>query len=372
MRKRKINQIKRFDSQSLHDKLGKPIKKIDNIYIISKIGSGSFGKVYVGLDKDTGKYYAVKRLKYKDINRHAGGISSLEREIRMLKTFDNPNILKLYKIYKCETEPFLYLVMEYAECGALSAATDGTPSKYSFPDILSILKQSVNALNCIHSKGIVHQDIKPSNILLCKSGKILIADFGIGHRFQSAQMVIGSPAYQAPEVLDDNGYFEEEEEEKSFHEEDYDAPTKEDVWALGVTLYQLLFGKLPYVGENLYEVVNAIKTTELQIPETCDKEVELLIRKMLTIDPRSRISMTDLAKESVVMSAADIVHNPTPANEPLLEEKPILEIKVTEMSSVDSLSSLLPPVPHAFESTGNDSHIIPFRQLTRTTNCSFD
>ena len=370
MRKRRCyGDTKKFDSRDGIQNIFKPIKKIDNLYLLKKIGSGSFGKVYAGYNKDEDKFYAVKKFNYRDINRHAGGISILEREIRMLRQFDHENILKLYNIYKAEELPFLYLVLEFAECGSLKATQNGSKPIYSYSDILSIIKQAVRALTYMHSKGIVHQDIKPSNILLCRSGKVLIADFGIGHRFQSAAMVVGSPAYQAPEALDDDdSYFEEDEDDdedadesskndddhnKSDHkqeEEDFYAPTKEDVWALGVSFYQLLFNRLPYTGENFFEIVNAIKTTKLNIPETCDAETAALLRKMLCIEPHERISMTELAKEKLIASASDLVQNPVPINElpQFNPDTPVQEIKVRVVKQNELLSNLIPVVPHAY------------------------
>ena len=366
MKKRRYcPDAKQFDSKDFMEKPFKAIKKVDKYYILKKIGHGSFGKVYAGYNKEEDKYYAVKKFNFREINRHAGGISILEREIRMLRQFDHENILKLYNIYKAEELPFIYLILEYADCGSLHASQDGSKPIYSYNDILSIIKQAVKALTYMHSKGIVHQDIKPSNLLLCKSGKVLLADFGIGHRFQSASMVVGSPAYQAPEALDDDdSYFDQDEEEeeeenenedqnKSDHkqeEEDSCAPTKEDVWALGVSFYQLLFNKLPYTGENFFEIVNAIKTTKLQIPETCNKEAADLLRKMLAIEPHERISMTDLAKEKIIESATDLVQNPVPITElPTFKPDSIIqEIKVRVVKQNELLSNLIPLVPHAY------------------------
>ena len=312
----------------------KPPKKIGRIYLMNQIGSGSFGHVYLGYDANENKYYAVKRVNYKDLCKNAGGINQLEREIRMLRTFDHKNIIKLYEVYKAKDKPYVYLVMEYAECGSLYEYTDGTPSKYDYNDILSMMKQLVKALNYIHGKGIVHQDIKPANILLCADGRVLLADFGIGHRFQSAAMVVGSPAYQAPECLD---YSDSEDENENDDDDDSsssgsneDRPIKEDVWMLGVTFYQLLFSKLPFVGDSLFEIVRLIRTTPLEIPETCDKQVAEILRKMLKVDSKSRISMKDLALEPILSNASDLVMNPVPKpdlKKPNLEH--IIEVQVS-------------------------------------------
>jgi serine/threonine protein kinase len=113
--------------------------------------------------------------------------------------------------------------------------------------------------------------------LIDASGRALLADFGIGHTFASARMVVGSPAFQAPEALNDS-YGDCDCPECC---ECSDGPQKEDVWALGVTLYQLLFNTLPYCGNNLYEIVSDIMTRPLAIPDGVNSEIVKLFSGML-------------------------------------------------------------------------------------------
>ena len=367
----------------------KPPKKIGRIYLLNQIGSGSFGHVYLGYDKKENKYYAVKRVNYKDLCKNVGGINQLEREIRMLRTFDHENIIKLYEVYKAEIKPYVYLVMEYAECGSLYELTDGSPTKYEYEDILSMIKQMVRALNYIHSKGIVHQDIKPANILLCEDGRVLLADFGIGHRFQSAAMVVGSPAYQAPECLDysdsededDNANDDKDEDDTDGSEKTMsssssmsndDGPIKEDVWMLGVTFYQLLFSKLPFVGNNLFEIVRMIRTTPLQIPENCDPAVAEVLKKMLTVDARQRISMRELANEPILQNANDLVKNPIP--KPKYPTVDLETAVVVPVSIANEKEPIYVPrrlsLPAAFPSAC-DSFDISLGTLHKTTHGTF-
>jgi serine/threonine protein kinase len=124
----------------------------------------------------------------------------------------------------------------------------------------------------------------------------MLADFGVGHSFASAGMVVGSPAYQAPEALDDS---------YASDEDIFDEPQKEDVWALGVTLYQLLFRELPFIGSTLFEIVNDIKARRLKIPDGTAVESEQLVSGMLTVDPISRIGVEELLNNPLIMGAAD-------------------------------------------------------------------
>ena len=117
---------KNFDATSTYDNKKKPLKKIGRIFLIKRIGSGSFGTVYLGYDKNEDKFYAVKRANFKELCRLNGGLNQLEREIRMMRAFDHKNILKLYEVYKAKNKPYVYLVMEYADCGSLYELTDGS------------------------------------------------------------------------------------------------------------------------------------------------------------------------------------------------------------------------------------------------------
>jgi serine/threonine-protein kinase 11 len=119
-------------------------------------------------------------------------------------------------------------------------------------------------------------------------------------------MVVGSPAYQAPEALNDS-YSSDDEEDSS--DSSTECPQKEDVWSLGVTLYQLLFSQFPFEGENLYEIVASIKRDGLSFPEDCDPEIESLLRKMLTVDPAERIGVEELLQHPLIATASDLVES---------------------------------------------------------------
>jgi serine/threonine protein kinase len=146
----------------------------------------------------------------------------------------------------------------------------------------------------MHSSGYVHQDVKPGNILMDRGGRVLLADFGIGHSMMSADLAVGSPGYQAPEVLDDS-YGDESHAVLS--------PPKEDVWALGVTLYQLLFRKLPFAGENLYEIVRMIQEEPLAIPEGTDSAIADLLQGMLAVKQSERFTINDILEYSLIKNA---------------------------------------------------------------------
>lgn len=301
-----IGSARRISVPTLHTKEivlagEKTVKKINQYRLAAKLGSGASSKVYLGIDDTTGAKYAVKRIKLRELCRTSTGIAQLEREIRLMRQFDHKNILKLIEVLHMSDCHEAFLVMEYAEKGCLGAFCE-REQHLSHASIFSIMKQVASAIQYLHQNGFVHQDIKPWNILVDGTGRAILADFGIGHSFQSAAMVVGSPAFQAPEALDDS-YCDDGDEEYQSSEE---GPQKEDIWALGVTLYQLLFHKLPFVGDNLYEIVNFIKEKPLQIPDGVDERIASLVRSMLTVDPSKRIGVRTLLQNELLATAADL------------------------------------------------------------------
>jgi serine/threonine-protein kinase 11 len=257
------------------------LRKINNYLLCAKIGTGSSSSVYLAVNERTNQQNAIKRIKLEDFMRKGNPVSQLEREIRLIRRFRHRNILSLVEVLHDRTNNEVCMVLEYAAMGSLGGYID-RGVRLPTDTIFSIFRQVLEAVRYLHSNGFVHQDIKPRNILLHADGRAMLGDFGIGHSFQSAGMVVGSPAFQAPEALD----------EESDGDSDAElTPEKEDIWALGVTLYQSLFLMLPYVGANLYEIVRAIKERPLEIPEGTDPEIEKLLRGMLCVDPAARLGI---------------------------------------------------------------------------------
>jgi serine/threonine-protein kinase 11 len=272
------------------------IRKLNNYLLREKIGSGNSCTVYRAVEQCTNQTFAVKRIKLYELVRAGNGVSQLEREIRLMRLFHHPNILRLIEVLHVRCDDEVYLVLEYADCGSVGALID-RGEDLDRASVFSILKQVVTAIKYLHDLSYVHQDIKPWNILLDSTGRAILGDFGVGHSFESASMVVGTPAYQAPECLDDSYICDDDSAA--------DAPQKEDIWALGVTLYQLLFKRLPFAGASLYEIVNTIKEQPLEIPDGTDLAVERLLRGMLTVDPVNRFGIDDVIKHPLVVAAAD-------------------------------------------------------------------
>jgi serine/threonine-protein kinase 11 len=190
-----------------------------------------------------------------------------------MRRLSHPNIIRLIEVLHRQDTSTVYLILEYAQ-GSLKG------QRFTEPQAVWIFNQVVHGLLYLHQQGMVHKDIKPSNLLLFDNGVVKIADFGVGHSFASAETVIGTPLYQAPEFLSDEGGLD---------------PAKEDVWSLGVTMFESLFGRLPFVGETVYEIAHA-SGNGLEFPENASECVQDLLTKMLCPDPEKRIGMNDVAE----------------------------------------------------------------------------
>ena len=265
-------------------------KKVNQYVMAKKLGQGANAKVYLAVDVRNKLSYAAKAIRLIGRDNSA---STIEREIRIMRTLHHENIVKLYEVLHDTQNDIVYLIMEYADCGSLQHLIDSR-IKFSDHDLASIFRQVLNGLIYLHEQGIVHQDIKPSNILLFSNGMVKITDFGIGHNFSSAEEVIGTPAYQAPEFFAESDDIELD-------------PIKMDVYSLGVTLFQTATGELPFIGNTVYEITLAARSNSLIIPETVSPILADLLKHLLTPDPLKRPFPNEILQHPFFSNASDRV-----------------------------------------------------------------
>ncbi|XP_051732903.1 serine/threonine-protein kinase MARK2 isoform X10 [Ctenopharyngodon idella] len=241
--------------------------------LLKTIGKGNFAKVKLAKHILTGKEVAVKIIDKTQLN--SSSLQKLFREVRIMKLLNHPNIVKLFEVI--ETEKTLYLVMEYASGGEVFDYLVAH-GRMKEKEARAKFRQIVSAVQYCHQKCIVHRDLKAENLLLDADMNIKIADFGFSNEFTLGNKLdtfCGSPPYAAPEL---------------FQGKKYDGP-EVDVWSLGVILYTLVSGSLPFDGQNLKELRERVLRGKYRIPFYMSTDCENLLKKFLILNPTKRGSL---------------------------------------------------------------------------------
>ncbi|XP_027032543.1 serine/threonine-protein kinase MARK2 isoform X10 [Tachysurus fulvidraco] len=247
--------------------------------LLKTIGKGNFAKVKLARHVLTGKEVAVKIIDKTQLN--SSSLQKLFREVRIMKLLNHPNIVKLFEVI--ETEKTLYLVMEYASGGEVFDYLVAH-GRMKEKEARAKFRQIVSAVQYCHQKCIVHRDLKAENLLLDADMNIKIADFGFSNEFTLGNKLdtfCGSPPYAAPEL---------------FQGKKYDGP-EVDVWSLGVILYTLVSGSLPFDGQNLKELRERVLRGKYRIPFYMSTDCENLLKKFLILNPTKRGSLEQIMKD---------------------------------------------------------------------------
>ncbi|XP_066550978.1 MAP/microtubule affinity-regulating kinase 3a isoform X14 [Amia ocellicauda] len=243
---------------------------IGNYRLLKTIGKGNFAKVKLARHILTGREVAIKIIDKTQLNPTS--LQKLFREVRIMKILNHPNIVKLFEVI--ETEKTLYLVMEYASGGEVFDYLVAH-GRMKEKEARAKFRQIVSAVQYCHQKHIVHRDLKAENLLLDADMNIKIADFGFSNEFTMGNKLdtfCGSPPYAAPEL---------------FQGKKYDGP-EVDVWSLGVILYTLVSGSLPFDGQNLKELRERVLRGKYRIPFYMSTDCENLLKRFLVLNPAKR------------------------------------------------------------------------------------
>ncbi|XP_048354427.1 serine/threonine-protein kinase MARK1 isoform X3 [Sphaerodactylus townsendi] len=252
---------------------------IGNYRLLKTIGKGNFAKVKLARHVLTGREVAVKIIDKTQLNPTS--LQKLFREVRIMKILSHPNIVKLFEVI--ETEKTLYLVIEYASGGEVFDYLVAH-GRMKEKEARAKFRQIVSAVQYCHQKCIVHRDLKAENLLLDGDMNIKIADFGFSNEFTIGNKLdtfCGSPPYAAPEL---------------FQGKKYDGP-EVDVWSLGVILYTLVSGSLPFDGQNLKELRERVLRGKYRIPFYMSTDCENLLKKLLVLNPIKRGSLEQIMKD---------------------------------------------------------------------------
>ncbi|KAI5282584.1 serine/threonine-protein kinase SIK3 isoform X1 [Manis pentadactyla] len=242
------------------------------------IGKGNFAVVKRATHLVTKAKVAIKIIDKTQLDEE--NLKKIFREVQIMKMLCHPHIIRLYQVM--ETERMIYLVTEYASGGEIfdHLVAHGRMAE---KEARRKFKQIVAAVSFCHCRNIVHRDLKAENLLLDANLNIKIADFGFSNLFTPGQLLktwCGSPPYAAPEL---------------FEGKEYDGP-KVDIWSLGVVLYVLVCGALPFDGGTLQDLRARVLSGKFRIPFFMSTECEHLIRHMLVLDPNKRLSMEQICK----------------------------------------------------------------------------
>lgn len=262
-------------------------KRIGNYLLGKTIGEGSFARVKQGFHVLTGEKVAVKIIDKKQAHQDKYVARNMRREAKIMQMIRHPNIVQLLEVV--ETEHRYYLVTELAAGGDLMDYICYR-RKLGEVEVRKFIRQTVSAVHYLHQGGILHRDLKVENLLLDDDYNIKIIDFGLSNTLfvsspdgqstkEHLKTQCGSPAYAAPEILGHKPYGPEV-----------------DVWSIGVNMYAMLTGKLPYTAEpfHITTLYNKMKRNEMNpIPDHLSSSCKDLIQRFLTFDREERITLED-------------------------------------------------------------------------------
>lgn len=199
-------------------------------------------------------------------------------EVGILLKMRHPSVVKLFETF--ETGRHILLVMELCAGGDL---LNYVRKRRKLTEVSAklIFKQIIEGLGYIHSKSILHRDIKLDNILLDGKGKVKIADFGVSKSVRKGEVMreqCGTPAYIAPEIIRDKGY----------------TGFKADIWSAGVVLFAMLYGTVPFKANNMQDLHQLIMKAKYNLKDEISEEAKHLITSLLDPDPVTRLTIQEV------------------------------------------------------------------------------
>ncbi|KAM9710708.1 serine/threonine-protein kinase SIK1 [Menidia menidia] len=268
---------------------GRPLQ-VGFYEIIRTLGKGNFAVVKLAKHKVTKTQVAIKIIDKTRLN--PSNLEKIYREVQIMKLLNHPHIIKLYQVM--ETKDMLYIVTEYAKNGEMFDHLTSN-GRMSEDEARKKFWQILTAVDYCHRHHIVHRDLKTENLLLDANMNIKLADFGFGNFYNAGEPLstwCGSPPYAAPEV---------------FEGKEYEGPQL-DIWSLGVVLYVLVCGSLPFDGPSLPALRQRVTEGRFRIPFFMSQDCENLIRKMLVVDPAKRITVAQIKQHRWMLADPSAAH----------------------------------------------------------------
>ncbi|GAB1606073.1 testis-specific serine/threonine-protein kinase 2-like [Argonauta hians] len=249
--------------------------------ILSTLDEGSFAKVKEGYDENNKRKAAIKIIDERAVRKNFK-VKFLPRELAIFPVLDHPNIIKLY--HEIRVGHKIYVVMEFAGHGNLLDYVElhggllEQKAKSFFTSILS-------AISYMHSKQLVHRDIKCENILLNRENEVKVSDFGFAREIKEGQLsstFCGSMAYSCPEILQKKPYY----------------PMAADAWALGIVLFKMIFNRFPYKSHEMNNIIKMQIEKKFTFPKIVTYSLQELINNILEPHLEKRYAVNDIIGHS--------------------------------------------------------------------------
>ena len=257
-----------------------PEPNIKDFDIIKELGCGSFGRVFLARHKKTKVQYAIKAIDKKN-KTNIEEKPYFRRELEVMYKIHHPNVVKLFGHF--EDNNYCYFIMEYISKGNVYNLITLDKKKHLATKVVaSIIKDVISATYFLHNMNppIIHRDIKPENVLLNDGIVAKLTDFGWSNYIEEEKerkTVCGTPIYLAPEIIKEKGHDE-----------------KVDIWCIGVLLFELMTGTVPFQGKDIETLKSNILHLRISWPKEINKEAKDLITKILKLDPSERITLEDM------------------------------------------------------------------------------
>ena len=257
-----------------------PEPKISDFQISKELGAGSFGHVYLVTHKTTKAQYAIKAIDKRN-KENQSEKPYFRREIEVMYKIHHPNVVKLYGHF--EDNNYCYFIMEYIAKGNIyNLIPHDNKKRLNAKVVATLMKDVISAVYYLHHMKpiIIHRDIKPENVLLAEGLIAKLTDFGWSNYMQEdekRQTVCGTPIYLAPEIIKEEGHDE-----------------KVDIWCIGVLLFELITGNVPFQGNDIDTLKENILHLKIAWPKDINIDAKNLIKKILKLDPKARISLEEM------------------------------------------------------------------------------
>jgi serine/threonine protein kinase len=245
-------------------------------YVITKtqIGRGAFSTIYKGYDSNNGNVFAIKEVSIAGKKKVE---ENVKKELNILKRLNHNSIVQIHDYFFDNQNKIIYIIMDYFKNGDFSKFIKGKVLKEIYAK--KYMTQLRNGLKYLYENNIMHRDLKPHNILLDDNNNLKITDFGFA-RYVKDDMLIntlcGTPIYMAPEIIKHKKY-----------------TNKSDLWSLGIIMYEMIFGKLPFKASNFIQLLKSINKNEIcyNYPNIdISSECEDLLKSLLQLDPEKRLN----------------------------------------------------------------------------------